>query len=643
MPVSAEQSRIAAITALAALPDRLVRELPLSDAFCALAGIQREQRLSFAGGPSLDALHLFDQVRGAWINPRGRRIRDQTTGEIWSVLASGADAEPQVSLIRGKRRFKLPMAFALHPNGAARVAGLRAAATEAELFEDELAEWATKLEAGPLSNSELDKLDDLLATAPARVEAQVGAEFRKTTIDLRALVPPSPLYYERLIGKLRSSGDVEGFLATEARELMQRVDAQVSEVALRRALLLCAHPRTSQIIAETLGPDRVEPQVPSDLLSQIGYVEYLARAPSPDQRELARATEALRGSLGEDGFALDLLNVTFAFVDGEIAKLGILAQEPPFWRRMAALAHAALLCRTMPPQLRVNAKFREQLHDVGRYAFAIATMLDLQREPRWVPRYASKEQWKAELVGRALGAIIPHAEAKGAQDELATACSSLRELFVDYTAAAAFLPGPCEGAGQAPLAPEAEGRDGILHALQQRPVGPDAFLRLIGMGLMFRVDRELVDAAVAALRDLIQEAALGGPNREVEQLLPHLAHLAGVTRDAELATQVRVLCRVARRQTPPHLDTLTEFEVCLLACAAHEDVQSYRRELASWLEELTYGAASRGATINLELHLQFMAYRDPDLWPHLAPALSLAEGRSLAAIADAPNPQGSQI
>src|SRR5205823_14149961 len=86
-----------------------------------------------------------------------------------------------------------------------------------------------------------------------------------------------------------------------------------------------------------------------DPLSQVGGIElgllHLEKYPELESH-ISEMTRALLADDAEDKRGrLSLLSTLIVLVDGELARTGALRTKPPYWRRLAAIAQAALIQR----------------------------------------------------------------------------------------------------------------------------------------------------------------------------------------------------------------------------------------------------------------------------------------------------------
>lgn len=604
------------------IPEGLQHELSLSSAFQERAGLTQTTRITFGpDGPTVEAARLLEVV--CQLHAGGARAKLQDLeGNSWTVALTLEGAEAILS--RNSRKFSFKLAYAVSPSGDLRVRSFRDDADFADFMAGEAAEWRRRLEERALTDDEVLELDRELRSGPRRIAAELHGLLRQPSVTPRTLVPGERTYYERLIGGPGESVDVIAFLEGPASDVVQRRLQAGTDEGLASVLLLSAHPQAARALQKAVLA-RHGHVPPPDPFSRVGYIEYLATSAPPDRREvLARTRELLDG--GEDFTAhCELVSALFMMVEAEFMRVGLFDEEPPFWRRLAALAHAAVLFRLMEPPFRQDASFREFLVEHSQLAFALTTILDMRREPRWWPSYGTGRQFRTELLGRiyaALTLLLQEDDPDNAAIE-AERDALLREL--DAPSLFMLLPGPCEG-GIAPTAElDANLRASIEEGLRAEPPSVEALHQVFVHSLVFNPDLELARLAANALQRMAEKGHDPTAIAPVASLLPQLAGVAAVSRDSDLADQVRVLCRVARRQDPPQIKPSSEFEACVMAAAARVEPASYASALSEWLEELCHGPLPRADASHIARCLKLIGYREPTLWPSVAPAYNLAE------------------
>src|SRR3546814_19575428 len=97
------------------------------------------------------------------------------------------------------------------------------------------------------------------------------------------------------------------------------------------------------------------------------------------------------------------------YVGGDISRTVGLADLPPFQRRLAMFAQAALFERHSYGHVGVEHFTKWALGQRGR-RFYYQTLSELREEPRWVADYCTPDQLKAEFLGRISNAASTYQE-----------------------------------------------------------------------------------------------------------------------------------------------------------------------------------------------------------------------------------------
>jgi len=181
--------------------------------------------------------------------------------------------------------------------------------------------------------------------------------------------------------------------------------------------------------------------------------------------------------------------------------------------------------------------------------FYLQSLVDLRREPRWLPDFMTSAQLKAEFIGRIAGAA--HANAAKVQtyelkrilfEEIDQGIKS--QLKFPF----AYLPGPLEGGVESVVAMPADFESELQNGLGSDELSPQSFAGLLNCALIFRVSPQLAEIAAQALRRVNHHLRDLGTQNETFSLLSGLATVAAITRSDELAEEVRKLVRVIRRR-----------------------------------------------------------------------------------------------
>lgn len=196
-----------------------------------------------------------------------------------------------------------------------------------------------------------------------------------------------------------------------------------------------------------------------DVLSRLGAIEYGLdkRADFPQLDPfLISMIEDVKANASETGqSSFSELSDLFILVDAELAARRVLNDAPPFYRRQAALAHAALILR----QMRLDELDPRPICDWTKEnragAFYFRTLVDMRTAPRWHPDLVHEAHLRQEFIGRILDAAKRNniQRGRGRLSELALESDGL-EGYVE--ALRPFLPGPLDGEIEVPHAMPAE-------------------------------------------------------------------------------------------------------------------------------------------------------------------------------------------
>ena len=479
---------------------------------------------------------------------------------------------------------------------------------------------------------------------PLFVAGAIANHFRGETISMASLVPSDIRYFERLVGELNSQTDLRGFVAATAIPLIRDLIQREPFGGLKRAFLLSSNASIVQAIAlDRLPRDDVLRfykwlEENGDRISQLGGIEcalaHLDSFPELETSVVKMVQSFLADNPENDEGRFKLLCSLIVMVEGVLAQIGIARRRPPFWRRLATIAHASVIEREVIATRTPPSTFHKWAVQAVGQLYYLQSFIDLRSEPRWHPDFVLPDQLKAECIGRIAGAA--HANAAKIQS------AELKALLLEQSSGSiksqlsfpfAFLPGPLEG-GVEPIAEmpteiEAELRAG----LEAEELTPKSFASLVNSALIFRIGPQLAQFAAEALRRVKYQLQQARAQNETFSLLNGLATVAAVTRSSELAEEVRILVRVFRRR--PDVDIAPEdaMRIAMVAAAAYSDKSQWCKFVGDCLTELAFEDMPRekGAMLNRQINM--LCQLEPFLWETCAraEAASTAFAASVAA------------
>ncbi|WP_111432024.1 hypothetical protein [Rhodobacteraceae bacterium DSL-40] len=415
------------------------------------------------------------------------------------------------------------------------------------------------------------------------------------------------------------------YLSGGARRHIEDLLSWDQPLGLKFALLMASHPHVQQQIDLSDYPPQTLEDVfarlaeSGDRVSQVGGFELGIRLLSTCPGLAGSLTGIARQLRDDDPNAeqgrMQLLSSLVAFVDGTIARAGILRSRPPFWRRMAAIAQASLIEQNIV-EGGVDLSIAEEFSNLGRGPyFYEQTLIDLRREPRWLPDFIGPGRLHNELVGRVVGAVEADLESikPGELLELVVGDSpdSLkRRMAVPF----AFLPGPLEGACAVYRAPPSEIEELIRKDLENADGDFRSFIALVNFTPLFSISLESVALAAKTIREAQYLIRAGEGDADAFAMLSGLATAASAARSGELAREVRILARVIRRRSRAVLSPVNELRILMIAAAAFEELNAWSTFVGEWVTELAFDDITPGDAETLAFHLGVLLDIEPHLW-----------------------------
>jgi hypothetical protein len=540
-------------------------------------------------------------------------------------MAFSADKE-RILLIRDGVEIMLPELSCLSPDRATRLAWFDRQSQKFELNDNRAERWLEILGARPAEDEEVEPLVSEIRLTPLFVAGSITNHLRGETINISSLVPSDIRYYDRLVGELNGQIDLKGFVTTTA---IPRIRASVQRQpfdGLKRAFLLSSHPSLVQAIPLNEIPRKEVRRFynwledSGDRISQLGGLECgLTHLDTFPELE-ASLVKMMQGFLADDPEAPEgrptLLCSLIVMVEGELARIGIAKQRPPFWRRLAAIAHASVVEREMlAGGMLAPPAFNEWAMESRGQPYYMQAFIDLRREPRWLPDFVLPSQLKAEFIGRIAGAAyanaakIQTAELKALLSEQNSGSIQSQVIF-PYS----YLPGPLEGGVESMVEMPAEIESELRKGLEADELTPKSFVRLVNSTLIFRFGPQLAQLAAESLRRAKHQLRQVRAQDETFHLLCGLATVAAVTRSSELAEEVRILVRGVRRQAGMDIAPEDAMRIGMIAAAAHSDNSKWCKFVGDWLTELAFEDMTREKAIILMQHIRLLCQLEPHLW-----------------------------
>ncbi len=468
-----------------------------------------------------------------------------------------------------------------------------------------------------------------LATAPEVFVDEFQAASRTGSISRADLLPEDPRHWEHLVGRFEGSQSVDDYIAKElSQERAVRMEGEW-ETALAMVSLTFAGPTLiPKGLLDDVAPGERAGVLRSlvevdDPFSLIGALQLCAEYQTDDWAALG---EEVLGKLFADMDRLtavvQVYGACFVIATAALAEHEKLGRHPPFWRRLAAHAHASLIVRASGgAKGNQDALFNWAMGASGA-SFIVSVLRDFVSEPRWRPDWIVSTFIIADLYGRALATV------KQLSDDAPAgwnAALEIPETWLEdkHALLSAHFPAPIEGArrGLPALAELGDLADHYRNVVATQSV--ERFLRLTSMVHAFMPPKEVEPAAIAIVRGISR--AKKAEERELDGMALALsAHLAALFQSSALADVVAETTVALCRQKSDLLG-VEDAVMRLLECnAAYADRATADDALARQLEGIAFAIDDAADLRQLFEFIDALQNVDPDLAQRLGRARAIA-------------------
>ena len=548
-------------------------------------------------------------------------LRD-TGGNDWSVEPDTDRDHPTLFFVRGERRVGMHGWLTLSPDRDTRLRCLEALATDAGLPPGTCTAWRHVLEQRSLGGEEVaDFLTDLQHT-PHVQEQFLADSIRTSKLESQLVAPSSRTYFETLVGACGDSQSIRQHAVAGARDRLAELAAWRPYEGFLHGLYMASHAEVSaHIQVDSMSAEELVRAFrflirSGDRVSQIGAIEVGLRistdrpevnAPLAELVDLVLSDDATGEQNGFREYA-----TLYVSVSSELSRRQQLAGKPPFYRRLAALAHAGVIQRQMAS---AGITLRDSALDSMTEEYLVRSFVDLRLEPRRHHTLASRERLRSHFLRRVLQAAGRH------ENEIhANLTEELGHLLGHEgfrQAGEAFIlcaPGPLEESEENRALPTEFSKAIQIQLGENNAVAPTDFNALLTSATSFRIDREQADLAATALARSDNRLANVRSRFELCDTLAGLARAAAIARSEQLAD---TLCNVVRRyrwdEAPPI--TLDEaMQILLVAAASRAELGSWADFVGDCLTEWAFGELADDEGQMLHGYLRRFCEMVPELW-----------------------------
>lgn len=619
--------RAAMVRAALELVPPLIRDSLLSEqSFREEYGFKTNATIAFgSSGVAMQRSEFFNAVRTVFAEKASVELIG-TEGRTWNLTIDAREDElPRLVLSSGQQRLVLPDFSALSGDASTRIRFLEESASDVNLPLHAREKWRNILEERALEDDEVETLHSDMRDTPVHVERTIRSEIKAGESSVSSLVPNSRRYFERLVGAYDGSGSIRDYAVGAGREVFKQLMEWRPYEGFLFSLLLSSHSAlTAEIKADLLDQDGLEQafnylEKHGDILSRLGAFEVGLRV-RPDRPEvepfLLRLVHRIRDD-DVEGKASEfkLFSALFVLVDGELARTRLMAQEPPFYRRLASLTQAALIHRQLVQCGIDYDHFCEWAFSNRGERFYMQSFADMRTEPRWNPDLAAAPQLQADFFGRIMIASN-NFQANLGDEELRDIIlgDGEQSLIKLCEFPRPYLPGPLEGAEDSPNTLPDDLARVIEEQLDSDEVEAASFIALVNSAMIFKIASGHAELAAKGLRLGNYRLANLENNSQLVSILNGLATVAAVSRNLALADELRILVRRYRRDSQHGFTIEEAMRMCLVASSARKDLTEWRRFAGEWLTELAFGDLQENEGEVLHSRLLALLHSVPELW-----------------------------
>ena len=587
-------------------------------------------------GVSVQRSVLYKAIREALSGAPETVVAD-TNDRSWKLRNESGKGQAGLVLSSGETRIPLPGFQVLSNDRAIRLRAFDEVADDVNLPVDAREAWRDVLTERDLDDDEVERYHDDISDTPVHMERHVRDEVVGGQSSISALVPASRRYFERLVGVYDGSESIKNYATETGRRFLGELSEWRPYEGFLFGLLLSSHSALSAEISVDQLPKRELIRAyrfiggHGDLLSRLGAIEVGFRVLSkrPEiERHVLRLVESIRDDDESDKSSeFKLLAALFNLVDGELSRTRLFSSEPPFYRRLASLAHASLIHRQLAQWEIDRDRFSEWAFKARSERFYYQSRADMRTEPQWSPDYALAPAMKMDFVGRIMIVGNIFQRHVGLEElrkvVLGEESGSLHELGLFP---GLYVSGPLEGGERLAVGVPDEMDQLIRKQLKSEVVEPSSFTAITDAALLFRIDPDQAELAAEALKRTRYRLVNVKSKAELAITLSRLATVAAVSRSGALADELRIVVRRYRHDGQFGLSIDDAVRVCLIASACHEDLMAWRDFAGDWLTELAFGELEGDEAWILYSGLLCLLHAVPELWVSCGQAEAALKG-----------------
>jgi hypothetical protein len=625
-----------ALLAADLVPPVLRRAMLEDQLFVESLGLVTDGTITFnPGGVTFRRSSLLRTVREA---SRAQTAEvDDEAGLAWTVIFDRSENVPLVVIKSGERVIPARHLGLLSADLNDRLSVLQAEAARVNLPASAVAHWSKLASECALSDNEVSHFSEDINNTPVAVAGAIFGRLDQESLPFDVLVPTSLEYYERLIGRWNGQSNIIEYADQVLPSFLEQLLGWNPNAGLRNAFLLAAHSLVIDRLAslsisrETFADVAQWAAREGDAMARCGVLELAVIRPDLSEgtkRELEENIACLIVPDQHEDEVFEMLSGAFVFVYGQLSLRQALADRPTFWRRMAAMAQAALIARCLVSKRGALVEFARDLRRSRSRPYAIQVCADMRLGPTWQAQFALLPQLRNEIVGRVISRAANREEvtlAVGLHSHLlGDETGSLKEtidLFLSFQA------GPLEDNVLPVREMSVEDRAVIEAGLKETQPTARSFAALVNSVFLFRQTVEMADLAAESL-SRAQYRLAAESNAIFQAALAGLATCAAVTRSIALADAVLMVLRYYRQSSAVELDIDTALGIGSIACAAWAEMPDWAAAMGRLMSDFAFHTLTKNEADVLQNYITDLCELVPELWSFCGPALAAAESLS---------------
>ena len=568
---------------------------------------------------------MKSRIREFFSNDMAVEVED-IEGRTWELINIRKEGEaPSLEMRLSEKHLPLPDYSALALEQDIRLIGFERVSSEVNLPKEAKDKWRDIIVERPLSDDELEEYHRDIRATPVFTRQLIRKELEAGEISISTLVPPSELYFERLIGKYDGSAHIQDYASSVGESLFQQLSEWSPEEGFLLSLLLSSHLETSKyVVVDNISSDQLSNIYrflieQGDKISQLGAIEVGFRVlPAFPEIEsgIIQLIEHICGDDAKDETSSFYnLSAMFMMVYGEMSRIRLLSNKPPFYRRMAALAQATLIQRQLINVKIDIEKFSAWAIESRGEQYYFQTLSDMRLEPRWSPDLAASYQLKAEFIGRIMlmaEKFKSNFENGSLHDLIFGDKSFSSKAQVDVLSP--HLPGPLEGTENFPLHTPGDLLESIREQLSSDELTPESFIAVVNSAMLYGVNEDHASLVIEALRAGKHHVENVTNQRQLITILTGLASVAAVARSPSLAEELKLLTYKYTRDAEYKISSGEALRICLGAAASHKELQDWCNFVGEWVTWLAFSDLKGEENLRLRSHLRSLLHAVPELW-----------------------------